>query len=106
MHINYQCDKYSYNQGTVLVRSSHMPVQRGLLQSLSIIVILAMLFSGFPLSSVFAQAADGLQRQVNAQTGKVSFIGPEGARLLSAAKALGTGAAIRPQDPALALAKR
>ncbi len=83
-----------------------MPVQRGLLQSLSIIVILAMLFSGFPLSSVFAQAADGLQRQVNAQTGKVSFIGPEGARLLSAAKALGTGAAIRPQDPALALAKR
>src|SRR5690349_4292037 len=83
-----------------------MPIHRSLLQTLSIIVIPAMLFSGFPLPSASAQAADGLRRQVNAQTGKVSFISPEGAPSLSAAKALGMGAAIRPQDPAMALAKR
>src|ERR1043165_3693103 len=79
---------------------------RRFLQISSIIVLITMLFSGLPASTASAQGRDGLRRQVNAQTGKVSFIGPEGAPSLSAAQALGAGAAIRPQDPAMALVKR
>ena len=44
------------------------------------------------------------ERQYNAESGKVSFIGPESGRVLSSQKDLGTF--IRPQDPAMALAKR
>src|SRR6476661_10516644 len=84
-----------------------MSTHRSRLQFLSSIVILTMLFSGFALPSASAQGkSDGLKRQVNAQSGKVSFIGPESGRSLPASKVLGTGAAIRPQDPAMALAKR
>src|SRR5690349_1060327 len=80
---------------------------RRLLQFLSSIIIITMLASGIHLPSVSAQGkGDGLKRQVNAQTGKVSFLGPESGRSLPVYQALGTGAAIRPQDPALALAKR
>jgi len=53
-----------------------------------------------------AQAGDGIKRQLNAQTGKVSFIGPESGHVLSAAKALGISSSVRPVDPAMALAKR
>src|SRR6476660_3104893 len=103
MHISHN---YSYNQRKRFIKEAHMSVHRSLLQTLSVIIIFTMLFSGFPLPSASAQGTDGLQRQVNAQTGKVSFIGPEGAPSLPAARALGTGAAIRPQDPGMALAKR
>ena len=74
---------------------------------LSLIVISTVIFSN--VGSVQgqraqAQSGDGLKRQVNAESGRVSFIGPDNGRLLSASRALGTLA--RPQDPALALAKR
>ncbi len=81
-----------------------MSTHRSLLQILSTIVILAILFSNLQLSSASAQGDDGIERQVNAQTGKVSFIGPENGHSLPASKALGTS--VPPQDSALALAKR
>lgn len=71
---------------------------------ISIIFILALLLSSVHAPGVSAQSQDGLKRQVNAQSGRVSFIGPESGRVLSASRALGTF--IRPQDPALALAQR
>ena len=70
----------------------------------SFIIILCITFSSFQPGPVSAQAQDGLKRQVNAESGRVSFISPESGRVLVAAKALGTF--IRPQDPALALVKR
>ena len=81
-----------------------MLAHRRLFQVISMIVVFTLLFSSASLSSVSAQEGDGLERQVNPQTGKVSFLGPESGRTLSAAKALGTF--LRPQDPALVLAKR
>src|SRR5262245_39021921 len=56
----------------------------------SSIVIVTMLVTAIqsPLS-VMAQGKDGLKRQTNAQTGKVSFIGPEKGSALPAAQALG-----------------
>src|SRR6185503_4392473 len=52
--------------------------------------------------AVLAQGKDGLKRQANAQTGKVSFIGPEKGRSLPAAQALGLSLVTpRPADPAL-----
>lgn len=54
--------------------------------------------------SVSAQAGDGIRRQRNAQTGKLSFIGPTSGCPLSAPKALETS--ILPEDSATALAKR
>jgi Zn-dependent metalloprotease len=81
-----------------------MSFHRSLLQVISVVVILTMLFSGLPTAS--AQGPDGIERQINAQTGKVSFIGPENGQTLSAPDALGMGAAMQPQDPAMALAKR
>ena len=70
----------------------------------SLIIILSLTFSGFQPVSVSAQGGDGIKRQVNAESGRVSFIGPESGRALAATKALGTF--IRPTDPAMALAKR
>jgi len=58
------------------------------------------------MRSVLAQGKDGLKRQVNPQTGRVSFLGPENGTSLSAFQALGVASAARPADPALALAKR
>src|SRR5436190_17682210 len=84
-----------------------MSIRGSLLRIVSSIVILTVLFSGISLPSTSAQGkSDGLRRQVNAQTGKVSFLGPESGRSLSASQALGTGVAIRLLDPAMALAKR
>ena len=68
------------------------------------IVIFMMTFSGFRLTAAQAQSGDGLKRQWNVRSGRISFIGPETGRTVSAAKALGTF--LRPQDPGLALAKR
>ena len=73
-------------------------------QILTIVVALTLLFSAVHPSAASAQGGDGVKRQVNPQSGRVSFIGPETGRALSASRALGTFA--RPQDPAMALADR
>src|SRR5688500_1250494 len=81
-----------------------MLAHRRLFQIISLIVVFTLLFSSFSLPTVSAQGGDGLKRDVNPQTGKVSFLGPETGRTLSASRALGTF--LHPQDPAMALAKR
>jgi hypothetical protein len=60
-----------------------MFLRRKLLQITSILVILTILFSGFAPQHVRAQGGDGLKREVNPQTGKVSFLGPESGSSLS-----------------------
>src|SRR5215207_3236684 len=72
----------------------------------STIIILSMSFSMREPHPVSAQAGDGIRRQVNAETGKVSFIGPESGRAVSASRALGISSFARPANPAMALAKR
>jgi Zn-dependent metalloprotease len=81
-----------------------MPAHRRSFQIISLIVVFTLLFSSVSLPSVSAQGGDGLEPQVNSQTGKVSFLGPGNGQPMPASKALGTF--LRPQDPALALAKR
>jgi Zn-dependent metalloprotease len=81
-----------------------MAAHRRLFQIVSIVVILTMSFSGVALPPASAQGPDGIERQVNPQTGKVSFIGPEDGQFLPAFDALDK--AFRPQDPVMALAKR
>jgi Zn-dependent metalloprotease len=71
---------------------------------IAILVILTVILSGLNPPLVSAQEGDGIKRHVNAGSGRVSFIGPESGRVLSASRALGTF--IRPQDPAMALAQR
>ncbi len=83
-----------------------MFISRRFFQVTSIIFILTLLFSGLPMPSVQAQGKDGLKRQVNPQTGRVSFLGPETGLPLPASQALGITSFARPADPALALAKR
>src|SRR5215216_3615507 len=73
---------------------------------LSITMVLSMGISLAQPETASAQGQDGIKRQFNVQTGKVSFIGPESGRALSAAKALGISSSVRPSDPAMALAKR
>jgi Zn-dependent metalloprotease len=80
-----------------------MSMRRRLLSFVSIFVIFSMLFSEPSLSPALAQGPDGIERRVNTQTGKVSFLGGEDGTLVPADKALGT---VRPQDPAMALARR
>ncbi|MDX1379358.1 MAG: hypothetical protein R3307_10950, partial [Anaerolineales bacterium] len=70
----------------------------------AVLMILTLVLSAALPSAASAQGGDGVKRQVNPQSGRVSFIGPESGRALSASKALGTF--FRPQDPAMALAKR
>src|SRR5688572_5388388 len=72
----------------------------------SSLMILSIGFSATQPQSAAAQGGDGIKRQVNVESGKVSFIGPESGRSVSASKALGISSFIRPADPALALAKR
>ena len=81
-----------------------MSTHRRLFHTLSIVVVLTMLFSGIASSPVSAQGPDEIERQVNAQTGKVSFLGPQNGQVLPALAALGKST--RPQDPAMELAKR
>src|SRR5215510_6093219 len=73
---------------------------------LSILFMVALVLSNFQTPPVAAQGKDGLKHQKNAQTGKVSFIGPEKGKSVSAAQALGVlpGKA-HVSNPALALAK-
>ncbi len=66
---------------------------------ISTLFILAVLLSNLQTPIVSAQTGDGLKRQRNPESGKVSFISPESGRALPASKALGT--LIRPQDPAI-----
>ncbi len=86
-------------------------------QVMTVVIMLTMLFSAIQPMAVSAQdgdegrrqdtsalEGDGIKRQANPQSGRVSFIGPESGRALSASRALGTFA--RPQDPARALADR
>jgi bacillolysin len=68
------------------------------------ILAFVMAFSLIGSSAAQAQGGAGVKREVNAETGKVSFIGPESGRVLPASQALGTF--LRPQDPGKALAKR
>ena len=75
-----------------------------LAQVISCIAILAMLFSGHSSPSASAQGGDGLERQINAQTGKINFIAPAEGRTISAARIL--GASVRPENAALSLAQR
>ncbi len=70
----------------------------------SFTVIFSLIFSRFQPTLASAQTGDGINRQVNPESGRVSFIGPESGRALSAFRALGTF--LRPQDPAMALVKR
>src|SRR6185503_9442179 len=70
----------------------------------STITILSMSLSVSQPQPASAQGGDGIQRHINAETGKVSFIGPENGRSVSASRALGSLA--RPADPARALANR
>ena len=81
-----------------------MSIHRRLLKIVSTIVVITILFSGFRFEVAAAQGPDGVERKVNAETGKVSFLGPESGQVLPASAALGK--AVRPQDPAMALAKR
>jgi Zn-dependent metalloprotease len=71
---------------------------------ISILFIWALLLSSVHAPDASAQGGDGLKRQRNSESGNVSFIGPESGRVVPAYRALGTF--IRPQDPAMALAKR
>ncbi|MEO7841777.1 MAG: M4 family metallopeptidase, partial [Anaerolineales bacterium] len=79
-------------------------IRRSIQRIFSTVIILSLTLSVSQPQSASAQGGDGIQRQVNAETGRVSFIGPESGRVLSASRALGSLA--RPADPALALAKR
>jgi hypothetical protein len=55
-------------------------------QILSIIVSVVVMFSIVPFPAVNAQGGDGIKREFNAESGKVSFIGPESGRVLSISK--------------------
>src|SRR5690349_15719961 len=81
-----------------------MPTKHLLLKVFSIIVLFAMILSRVQPATAQGSSGDGIKRQVNAQNGKLSFIGPENGRSISASRALGSF--IRPQNPAMALAKR
>ncbi len=76
-----------------------------LLKLFSLIVILAMAFSYVQPPAAQAQSGDGLKREVNVESGRVSFIRPEKGASLPAAEALGS-ASLMQEDPAQALAVR
>ena len=83
-----------------------MVIRHRLLQVTSIVLILSMLFPGTPNKVASAQGQAGLRRQVNSQTGKVSFVEPESGTVLPAATALGVSPAAPLQNPGMALLKR
>ncbi len=82
-----------------------MTAKYSVLKVFSIIVVLAMAFSYVQPPAAQAQGGDGLLREVNAESGRVSFIRPEEGISLPAEKALGS-ASLMQEDPALALAMR
>ncbi len=81
-----------------------MSIKSVLPRLFSIVMVLALMLSHVQPSDVQAQDGDGLQRQVNAESGRVSFISPGSGSSISAARVLGK--TILPPDPALALAVR
>ena len=83
-----------------------MPKIRSSIQFIfSTIVILSMSLSVHQPQPASAQGDDGIKRQVNAESGKVSFIGPESGRAVSASQRSWLPLPVQP-DPAMALAKR
>ena len=70
------------------------------------VAILAIVLSGLQFSTAAAQEGDGIDRNVNAQTGKLNFISPTSGRPLPAAQALGISPSALAADPAMALAER
>jgi bacillolysin len=73
----------------------------------SLVIILILSITMFRPPVVFAQGTGGVKRQVNAQTGRVSFLLPEGGSVLPAGEALkGMSLSERRADPALALINR
>src|SRR5688500_2381085 len=74
--------------------------------TLSIIMVLSMALSLAQPTSAYAQGGNGLKRQFNTHTNKVSFISSESGRALAAAQVLGISASARLADPAMALARR
>jgi len=82
-----------------------MFIRRRLIQAISIVVISSMIFSGFQIKPVSAQGQGGLKRQVNSQTGKISFIHPENGNPMPASNALGISPATSLRNPAMALVR-
>jgi bacillolysin len=73
----------------------------------SIVIILILCVSMFHPPAVFAQGTGGVKHQVNAQTGRVSFLLPETGLVLPAREALnGMSLSERHADPAAALTNR
>jgi bacillolysin len=73
----------------------------------SIVIILILSLSSLRPPVAHAQESAGVKRQVNAQTGRVSFLLPEGGLVLPAGEALkGMSLSERSADPALALVSR
>jgi len=83
-----------------------MDTNKNFLKLFSILAVLTMLLSNVQPPRVQAQGGDGLKRQVNAQNGRIHFIGPENGHMVPASKALGLGQAAHAKDPAMALAER
>jgi Zn-dependent metalloprotease len=70
---------------------------------LSLIMILSLMLPQARPQLALAQGGDGLRREANAASGRLNFIASEGGRPLPALQALGKS--LRPQDPALELAR-
>ena len=74
---------------------------------LSSVILLILVTSTIGGPAVYAQGTGGLKRQVNAQTGRLSFLLPESGTVLLAGEALhDMSVADRRADPAMALAQR
>ena len=73
-------------------------------QIVTIVVMFIMLFSDLQPLSASAQGGDGIKRGTNPESGRVSFIGPESGRVVSASRTLGTF--FRSEDPAMSWMKR
>src|SRR5215216_2705405 len=74
---------------------------------LSVVSLLILVASTFSPPMVHAQGSGGVRRQVNAQTGRLSFLLPERGLVLPARDTLnGLPGAERAADPAMDLAKR
>ena len=73
---------------------------------LTFVVLLSLTISGSSPYIVSAQGNDGVNRNINSASGKLSFIGPANGSVLAASEALGSSSLGPPIDPAMALAKR
>src|SRR5690349_4829961 len=71
------------------------------------VIILILMFSAVHPLAVQAQEGEGIKRQINTQTGKLSFLLPATGPVLPAREALlGLSLAERRADPALSLVRR